>query len=811
MAEAQRLAHLGSWEWDTSSDKITWSDELYRIFGLGKQEFGGTYQRFLELIHPDDRRRVAGAIRNSLKDRQPFDFFHRTIRPDGSLRILHCKGRVFTDKGGNITKMSGTAQDVTEIKLAEEALRDSEERHRLLFESSPQPMWVYDLETLEFLAVNNAAVSHYGYSREEFLSMTIKDIRPEEEVPSLLEEVAKLPPGIRVSRGWKHRKRDGTLIDVEITSHDIVFSGKSARLVLAKDITSQKLAEERLREEKGKAQRYLDIAGVMLLALDRDGRVTMINKKGCEILGHDEAEVIGKNWVDTYIPDKIRGRVKDAFSALMSGSTRQYEYFESPILTGKGEEKLIAWHTVLVKDGPDRVTGTLSSGEDITESRRMEEAIRFNAYYDILTGLPNRALLIDHIIFALDQAQQARQMMAIVYVDLDRFKNVTDSLGHVLGDELLKTAAARLKTAASEANTIARIGGDEYALLLSRITHEDDAADVAKKILAAFRKPWMIDSHTAHVTASVGISIYPNDGNDAETLLRNADIAMSQVKEHGRNNYQFYNSAMNFRVLERVRMENSIRYALEHGGFTLFYQPLINMDTKQLTGLEALIRWKHPKLGMLEPIQFIRLAEDTGLIIPIGEWVFHTACAQIKRWEKAGFSPVCVSVNLSAGQFLQPDLVGMVSRVLEETGLDSRCLDIEITESTAMQDIETTLPRLAELNNLGIRFSIDDFGTGYSSLSYLKKLPIQKLKIDKSFIAGLMLDPDYKAIVHAVIVMAHNLKLGVIAEGVENEEQFSFLHATKCDEMQGYLFSRPLPPEEVERFLAAGKPHTQPK
>ncbi|MCL5236503.1 MAG: EAL domain-containing protein [Nitrospirae bacterium] len=785
---------------DTSHRFLMGNPALESMFGYTCEELAG---KTAEILYADRRdfERLREKVFSPEAESRHKIFEMRLRRKDGtafSAEVLATKVR---DHQGVIIGCLGIARDITERKEAEKALRDSEERYKLLFESSPLPMWVYDIETLRFLAVNNAAIRHYGYSREEFLSMTIKDIRPREDIPGLLKRLPRIYSGISLSGIWRHLKKGGTIIDVAITSHDITFDRKRARLVLAQDVTAQKRAERRVHEERDRAQRYLDIAGVMLVALDRNQRTVLINKKGCDILGYGESEILGKNWFDNFVPERMGDRAKAGFDKLMAGEIASVEYFESPVLTKHGEERIIAWNNALLTDESGKVTGTLSSGEDITERKKMEKTIQYQAYYDTLTGLPNRALFIDHLSLALAQAQRNRHQVAVIYVDLDRFKNVTDSLGHALGDRFLQEAANRLRLSAPEVITISRIGGDEYALLLSQVINEGETAKIAKRVLSNLRQPWLIDSHRVHITASIGISTYPNDGEEAEALLGSADVAMSQVKEQGGDGYQFYNKAMNLRVLERIKLENSLRLTLERGGFILYYQPQINIKNKQLTGVEALIRWKHPRLGLLEPVRFIQLAEDTGLIVPIGEWVLRAACEQVKEWQNAGLPHVCVSVNFSARQFQQPDLVEMVSQVLKETGLDSKCLDIEITESTAMQNIEATIPKLAELSSLGIQFAIDDFGTGYSSLGYLKKLPIQKLKIDKSFISDLAKDPDYKTIVQAVIVMAHNLKLKVVAEGVENEEQLAFLRSSKCDEMQGYLYSRPLLPGEFEKLL----------
>ncbi|MCC6347820.1 MAG: EAL domain-containing protein [Nitrospirales bacterium] len=441
--------------------------------------------------------------------------------------------------------------------------------------------------------------------------------------------------------------------------------------------------------------------------------------------------------------------------------------------------------------------------EDVTERKDLEERIRYQAYHDLLTDLPNKTLLMDRLKIALHQARRNSSLLAVMFLDLDRFKTINDTMGHTAGDQLLKDASLRLTGCMREYDTIARIGGDEFIILLPHLLHAEDAAKAAQKILSQFAAPYRVEGHDLHVTTSIGISIYPHDGEYEETLLKNADIALYQAKEQGGNTYHFYSPAINIRTLERIILENSLRRTLDRGELVVHYQPQVDIATRRIVCVEALVRWQHPELGLLDPMQFIPLAEETGFIIPMDEWVLRTACEQNKAWQETGYPPLRITVNLSARQFQQPNLIEIVACVLRETGLKPEYLDIEITESTAMGDIDLTIPTMVQLTGMGVRLSIDDFGTGYSSLSYLKKLPIRKLKIDKSFIRDLTTDQDDRAIVNAVIALAHSLKLKVVAEGVETQEQMDYLRVSGCDEIQGYLFSRPLPPEELRALLVS--------
>jgi diguanylate cyclase (GGDEF)-like protein len=408
---------------------------------------------------------------------------------------------------------------------------------------------------------------------------------------------------------------------------------------------------------------------------------------------------------------------------------------------------------------------------------------------------------MDHLILALAQASRASQKVAVFFLDLDRFKDINDSLGHSTGDVLLRSVAERIRHCVREGDTVARFGGDEFTLLIPRIENVDDAANIARKVHETLKIPFTIGERELFITTSIGISMYPSDGLDPETLVRNADTAMYRAKDSGRDNYQMYAPAMNARAVERLALENMLRRAVENDELVLFYQPLVLAETKRVVGVEALIRWQHPDLGLLSPAHFISAAELSGLIVPIGNWVLRTACRQTKLWQKRIDPDLSVSVNLSARQFQQANLIDEVRTVLEDTGLPPRKLELEITESNAMQNAENTIHTLRELKQLGVCIAMDDFGTGYSSLNYLKRFPFDTLKLDRSFVRDVCTESSDAAIVSAAIAMAHSLNLHVVAEGVETQEQLEFLKQQKCDRIQGYLFSPPLPLEKIEAYL----------
>jgi diguanylate cyclase (GGDEF)-like protein len=447
------------------------------------------------------------------------------------------------------------------------------------------------------------------------------------------------------------------------------------------------------------------------------------------------------------------------------------------------------------------IADLVSLSIETDKRKQAEETIRHQALHDHLTGLPNRTLFSDRLSIALANARRHKEMLAVVFLDLDRFKKINDTLGHDVGDLLLKAVVERVKDSVRQGDTVARWGGDEFTLLLPQIAGKKDATNIAQRILDALKPVFNLNGYEARISLSIGIAVYPFDGEDAETLVKNADVALYRTKEDGRNGYQVYSLTMNSQASELLAMENNLHQALERGEFVLHYQPQINIATGKITGMEALVRWQHPEFGLVSPATFIPLAEQTGLIVPIGEWVLWTACTQNKAWQDAGLPKLRMAVNLSARQFQQSNLIEIVERTLSETGLDPHYLELEVTESVTMRNLELAKTVLTNLYNMGIQLSMDDFGTGYSSLSYLKQFPFRTLKIDRSFVLDLTTNPKDAAIIAVIIALGKELNLRLIAEGVETEAQKDLLRCLQCEEMQGYLFSRPLPAKNATELL----------
>jgi len=559
-----------------------------------------------------------------------------------------------------------------------------------------------------------------------------------------------------------------------------------------------------------KMERWLSITlrsiGDGVIATDSDMRISFMNKIAEEMTGWRNEDAIGRELLDIFNIKNGALQDTEAIEKLLIEKVLKQGVIlnlveDNLLITRDRKEIPIEDSIAPIKEDDLNIPGIVIAFRDITERRQLEETVRYQACHDFLTELPNKTLFTEHLNIELAKAQRDNRKLAVLFLDIDRFKTINESLGHSIGDKLLKEVSVRLMTCSGETDSVARIGGDEFGILLTDIKHPVDALTGADKIIDTFKTPYMIDGHELNVSTSIGISIYPDDGKNYEDLMKSADIAMDQAKEKGRNNYQFFNPAVNIRTLERITLENRMRQAIERGELVVYYQPQIDITTKRIIGAEALVRWQHPDLGLLNPVQFLILAEETGYIKTVDTWVLRTACKQNKEWQNEGLPPICIAVNLSAQQFQLPDLPDTVTGILKETLLGPQFLELEITENIAMKSFEFSVPNIKRLNRLGIRFSIDDFGTGYSSLSYLKNFHIQKLKIDKSFVQDITTDSDSKAIISAIIAMGHNLKLKIIAEGVETEEQSVFLRAMDCDEIQGYLFSKPVPADDFRQLL----------
>jgi diguanylate cyclase (GGDEF)-like protein/PAS domain S-box-containing protein len=570
----------------------------------------------------------------------------------------------------------------------------------------------------------------------------------------------------------------------------------------------RKIMEEALFLAKERAQVTLNCIADPVVCTDILGNITFLNVGAEKITGWSWQEAAGQPMAKVFriLDAETREVVSIPMGTAVDGNGAAHPRPNCILIRRDGSEIPIEDSVAPIHDRAGQATGAVIVFRDVSAARAMAQQMAHSAQHDSLTGLPNRALLNDRVSQAIVLARRHNRKAAVLFLDLDGFKHINDSLGHPFGDKLLQSITKRLVDCARASDTVSRQGGDEFVVLLSEMEHSEDAAVAARRILQAVAVAHTIDQHELHATTSIGVAVYPDDGLDAETLIKNADTAMYQAKQNGRQSYQFFKPAMNVRALERQSIEESLRRALERQEFALHYQPKINLKTGRITGAEALIRWAHPVRGPVSPAKFIPVAEDCGLILPIGSWVLREACKQARAWIDAGLPLTTMAVNISAMEFRDETFLESVFDILKDTGLDPTMLELELTETVLMKRSESTESMLKTLRAIGVRLAIDDFGTGYSSLSYLRKFPIDVLKLDQSFIRQITVAPDERAIVTAVIGMGKSLNLQIVAEGVETREELSFLQAHECDEAQGYYFSRPVLPQKFAKLLEADMP-----
>lgn len=694
-------------------------------------------------------------------------------------------------------------RDITDQKRAEQTLKDSETRYRLLFEGNPYPIWVYDTESLEFLAVNEAAIDQYGYSREEFLKLTIKDIRPPEDVPQLLEFLDTARNNEEVGRAVRHQRKDGTILDVEVAAQTIFYGGRLARIGLVTDMTDRKRADSALRESEYRIRTLLDSMSEGLLQVDSDDLVLYVNNCICEMTGYSQKELIGSDW-SRLLVDNGPEFVKAINDRRLNGISDRYEL---RLRKKSGEIIWVIIGGAPIIDANGAVVGSMGVFTDITERKRAEEQLLHDALHDGLTGLANRTLFMDHLRMAIERGKNRHSNpFAVLYLDLDRFKVINDSLGHTEGDKLLKYTARRLEKCTRSGDLVARLGGDEFVILLNELADTDEALLVTERIQDDLRNSFDLGGRQIFTTASIGVTLSTSGHTSADDLIRDADIAMYCAKAKGKAQYQIFDQAMHRHASKKLQIETELRTAVERNQFRIHYQPIIQLDTGGLVGFEALLRWCHPERGIIPPDEFIPIAEENGMIIQLGHWAVQESCRQLREWQTSEplARDLTVSVNLSCKEFLQMDLAEQVSAALKTTNLDPRSLKLEITESHIMENSERAIMILNRLRKLGIEMSLDDFGTGYSSLSYLHRLPVTFLKIDRSFVSRMVKSDENREIVDTIVRLAQNLKMKVIAEGIETVEQVSQLAGLSCEFGQGYYFSKPLEADAAKQFIIDG-------
>ncbi|WP_434510194.1 EAL domain-containing protein [Desulfitobacterium sp. AusDCA] len=643
---------------------------------------------------------------------------------------------------------------------------------------------------------NTAFTRITGYSLLEALGQNPRFLKSNVHPPEFYKDLWDTILARKVWHGdMVNRKKDGTLYNEEMTITPVYFEPEQTLYFIAvkQDVTQKRLDEEQMRLASKVFENTLE--GV--LVTDPKGNIVYTNQAFQDITGYTTEEVMGKNPKVLSSGKHDKKFYQEMWRALLEKGEWQGEIWNRR----KTGEIYPEWLTLsAIKDNNGKTVQFAAILSDLTSRKQNEERIKHLAYHDALTDLPNRYLFLDRLTLALAHAARHESTLAVLFLDLDRFKDVNDTLGHAAGDHLLQEVARRLKKCIRDEDTVARMGGDEFTLLLPEVS-VDKAKDVARRILKVFEQSFKLDDKELLITPSIGIATASDKSIDAQTILRHADLAMYKAKESGKNRYWLYQADMSLIAQNRLTLEQRLRRALERGEFVLYYQPQVDVVSGKLLGMEALLRWKHPEAGIIPPMKFIPIAEETGLILPIGEWVLRTAIAQNVAWQKKGLSHLRIAVNLSGRQLLQENLVERVKTILEEEQMEGKWLELEITESVAMHDLELTIRVLSEFKKMGVHIAIDDFGIGYSSLSYLKLFPIDTLKVDQSFIRDSLHNAENGTIVSTIIGLARDLNFLAIAEGVETEAQYEFLKEQACTGIQGYLISRPLPAAEMTTLL----------
>ncbi|WP_051933624.1 EAL domain-containing protein [Massilia sp. BSC265] len=776
------------------------SDAIEEISGYPAERFMlATTDDWAGIIHPEDRRMQRHAAKDALQTGSPYEVEYRIIDAGGIERWVLEIGQPQGEWGSEAFRVDGIIYDISERKHNEMRIEALLTEQGAILDNVM--FGVLFVRERRIVSANRRAEALFGYGEAEMVGRSTEILFPgrAEYERVWLEKYPAIAGGLDPGEEIQFRRRDGSLswLLVSGCALDAARPNDGSIWVFA-DITERKLAEEKLRLSATVLEHIADGVAV----LDVHGRIVAINPAYTQITGYTEMEALGQQSSLTRAGRHEDPLYREMWRDLADSGFWRGERWENR----KNGEGYLEWLTVSsVRDDKDEVTHYVCVFSDITEVKQSQDKLDHLAHHDPLTALPNRLLFHDRLQHAMVRCAREGQQLAVLFIDLDRFKNVNDTLGHHVGDTLLKQVAGLLAACLREGDTLARLGGDEFIVLLEDVGSLG-AAHVAEKLMALFEQPVTVSGHELFVTGSVGISLFPQDATDLNMLVRNADIAMYQAKARGRNGYQFYAPSMSGEGVERLRLESLLRRAIERREIFLHYQPQVDIDTGGLVGVEALVRWNSPELGMVAPVRFIPVAEDTGFISQLGQWVLAEACSQMVRWGRAGLHVPKMAVNLSVRQFERGSIAPMVAGVLADTGLEAGRLQLEVTESVIMNTGDA-LQHINDLRAVGVGLAIDDFGTGYSSLAYLSQLPVQTLKIDRSFIQDILLDANDEAITVAIIQLGKSLNLSVVAEGVESKEQAAFLLRHGCRQAQGYLYSRPVAPGDI--LSRWGRPQEQ--
>jgi diguanylate cyclase (GGDEF)-like protein/PAS domain S-box-containing protein len=841
LEESQRIAGLGYWSFNAAHGRGQWSDECFRITGISAATDPLTYQELSRLVHPDDRPQLKDRIDAALHNGRTFEIEIRLFSLDGDLRWIRLIGQPVRNEIGQICRLHGTVMEVTHRKLIEQRQSMEHGVTHLLAESGSAlqvipgiieticgglgwnggALWMVDAqeETLRRVAwwanAGSRAEALFQDSPRTITSaaaqqgLLARALRAGEPTwvadlgadPDLGNDLGSPAPRLRAALAFPIEAA-GKILGVmaffapyaQRADHEMLTSAR----VMGRHIGQffqREQAEAALRESEAHFRALVEQASDSFYVHDFQGRLIDVNQRGCDALGYGRAELLDMSLAD----------IDPELSVQKLESLLEPVRFGKPVaLESRHRRSDGTIFPVELRIGAIEINGQqhlLSLVRDVSERKVLQDHIQHLAYHDALTGLPNRAMFNRSLSQALTRARPLGQRLAMLFIDLDRFKNINDTLGHNAGDHLLQEMARRLRAVMRQGELLARLGGDEFVVLLEDVSDSGRIALVARRILDALVREYPLDGQIIHITASIGISICPDDGIDQFSLMKHADVAMYRAKDTGKNNFQFYSAHDDAHSAGQLALEFSLRRGIERNELVLHYQPKVSARAGLITGVEVLVRWQHPELGLLQPQDFIGLAEETGLIVPLTKWVLHGACMQHGRWRQSGLPPLHIAVNLSPRHFADDNLLGDIKGILLESGMAPEQLELEITESLMMRDTARSLAVLDALKALGIHIAIDDFGIGYSSLSQLKQFPIDIIKIDRSFIMDIPGDEADEAIADAIIAMGKSLKMVVVAEGVEAAEQIDFLRRRGCDEIQGFYFSPPVPAADFEKLL----------